>query len=52
MAMHESLKKYLESTKSSVKAQTGVVEKLESKMGCQNESILKLQQEMRSTVKK
>jgi hypothetical protein len=42
MSMHESLKKDLESTKASVKAQTGVVEKLESKMGRQNESILKL----------
>jgi uncharacterized protein YjaG (DUF416 family) len=52
MAMHESLKKNLESMKASVKAQTGVIEKLESKMGRQNESILKLQQETRSTVKK
>jgi hypothetical protein len=52
MAMHESLKKNLESTKASVKAQTSVVEKMESKMGRQNESILKLQQEMRGTVKK
>jgi hypothetical protein len=43
MAMHETLKKDLESTKASVKAQTSVVEKLESKMGRQNESILKLQ---------
>jgi hypothetical protein len=33
MAMHESLKKDLESMKASVKAQTGVVDKLESKMG-------------------
>jgi hypothetical protein len=38
--------------KASVKARTGVVEKLESKMGRQNENILKLQQEMRGTVKK
>jgi hypothetical protein len=52
MAMHEYLKKDVESMKVSVKAQTGVVEKLESKMGRQNESILKLQQEMRGTVKK
>jgi hypothetical protein len=52
MDMHAYLKKDLESTKASVKAQTGVFEKLESKMGSQNESILKLQQEMRSTVKK
>jgi hypothetical protein len=52
MAMHESLKKDLESTKASVKAQTTVVETMESKMGRQNESILKLQQEMRGTVKK
>jgi hypothetical protein len=52
MAMHESLKKDLDSIKASVKAHTGVVEKLESKMGRQNESILKLQQEMRGTVKK
>jgi hypothetical protein len=52
MAMHESLKKDVGSMKASVKAQTGVVEKLESKMGRQNESILKLQQEMQSTVKK
>jgi hypothetical protein len=52
MAMYESLKKDLESMKASVKAQTGVVEKLESKMGRHNESILKLQQEMRGTVKK
>jgi hypothetical protein len=36
MVMHESLKKELESTKASVKAHTGVVEKLESKMGRQN----------------
>jgi hypothetical protein len=52
ITMHESLKKDLESMKVSVKAQTGVVEKLESKMGRQNESILKLQQEMCNTVKK
>jgi hypothetical protein len=52
IAMHESLKKDLESIKASVKAQTGVVDKLESKMGRQNESILQLQQEMRGTVKK
>jgi hypothetical protein len=52
MAMHESLKKDLESMKASVKAQTSVVEKLESKMGRRNESILKLQQEIRGTVKK
>jgi hypothetical protein len=51
MAMHESLKKDLESMKASVKAQTGVVKKLESKTGRPNESILKLQQEMRGTVK-
>jgi hypothetical protein len=44
--------KDLEPMKASVKAQTGVFEKLESKMGRQNESILKLQQEMRGTVKK
>jgi hypothetical protein len=48
MAMHESLKKDLES----MKAQTGVVEKLESKMGRRNEIILKLQQAIRDTVKK
>jgi hypothetical protein len=52
MAVHESLKKDLESMKASVKAKTGVVEKLESKMGRHNESILKLQKEMQSTVKK
>jgi hypothetical protein len=52
MAMHESLKKDLDSMKASVKAHTIVVEKMESKMGRQNESILKLQQEMRGTVKK
>jgi hypothetical protein len=46
MAMHDYLKKDLESMKVSVKAQTGMVEKLESKTGRQNESILKLQQEM------
>jgi hypothetical protein len=44
MAMHESLKKDLESMVASVKAQTTVVEKMESKMGRQHESILKLQQ--------
>jgi hypothetical protein len=42
MATHEYLKKDLESMKSSVKAQAGVAEKLESNMGRQNESILKL----------
>jgi hypothetical protein len=42
----------LESMNASVKAQTGVVEKLESKMGRLNEIILKLQQEIRGTVKK
>jgi hypothetical protein len=52
MAMHESLKKDLELMKASVKSQTGVVNKLESKMGRHDESILKLQQEMRGTVKK
>jgi hypothetical protein len=52
MAMHESLKKELDSMKARLKAQTGVVEKLESKMGRQNESILNLQQEIRGTVKK
>jgi hypothetical protein len=52
MAMHESLKKDWESMKASVKAHTSVAEKMESKMGRQNESILKLQQEMRGTVKK
>jgi hypothetical protein len=36
MVMHESLKKDLKSMKVIVKAQTGVVEKLESKMGRQN----------------
>jgi hypothetical protein len=46
MDMHEYLKKDVESMKASVKAMTGVVEKLESKMGLQDESILKLQQEM------
>jgi hypothetical protein len=52
MAMHESLKKDLESMKASVKARTIVVEKMESKMGRHNESILKLQQEMLCTIKK
>jgi hypothetical protein len=52
MAMHESLKKNLDSMKASVKAQTSVVEKMASKMGLRNESIMKLQQEMRDTVKK
>jgi hypothetical protein len=37
--------------KASVKAHAGVVEKLESKMGRHNGSILKLQQEMHGTVK-
>jgi hypothetical protein len=36
ISMHESLKKDLESMKASVKAQTSVVEKMESKMGRQN----------------
>jgi hypothetical protein len=52
IAMHESLEKDLESMKVSVKAHTDVVEKLESNMGRQNEIILKMQQEMRVTVKK
>jgi hypothetical protein len=52
MAMHESLKNDMDSMKVSVKAQTDVVNMLESKMGRHNESILKLQQEMWGTVKK
>jgi hypothetical protein len=52
MAMHESLKNDLKLMKASVKAHTGLVEKVESKMGRQNESILRLQQEMRGTMKK
>jgi hypothetical protein len=52
MAIHESLRKCVASMGGSVKNQAGVVEKLESKMGRQNESILNLQQEMCVTVKK
>jgi hypothetical protein len=52
MSMHEHLIKDLEVMNTGVKAHAAVVEKLELKMGRQSAGILKLQQDMRTALKK